>query len=214
MLASVILAAGESRRMGSPKATLPMFTTEATPGKATFLDHLVTMARHPRVGLLRVVLGANADKILKRVPLKPEWVVENPNWKDGQLSSIKAALRSLPAGQTDGIILFLVDHPLITQSVVDQLISAFYSSKASVVIPTFRGKRGHPVVFSSALYDELLAAPADTGARAVVWAHKADAVEVETNEEGVVFNLNDPDSLREALGNSAQTGNAQERRPS
>jgi molybdenum cofactor cytidylyltransferase len=208
MLASVILAAGESRRMGSPKATLPMFTTEATPGKVTFLDHLVTLARHPRVGLIRVVLGANADKILRRIPLKPEWVVVNPNWKDGQVSSIQTAIRSLPVGATDGIILFLVDHPLITQTVVDQLISAFYSSKAPIVIPTFRGKRGHPVVFSSRLYEELLVAPADTGARAVVWAHKTEVLEVETNEEGVVFNLNDPDSLRQALGDSAQAKNA------
>lgn len=194
--------------MGSPKATLPMFTTEATPGKVTFLDHLVTLARHPRVGMLRVVLGANADKILRRVPLKPEWVVNNPHWKEGQLSSIQAALRSLPAGQTDGITLFLVDHPLISQSVVDQLVSAFYSAKAPVVIPTYRGKRGHPVVFSSSLYEELLSAPADTGARAVVWAHKGEVLEVETNEEGVIFNLNDPDSLREALGDPAQAKNA------
>lgn len=194
--------------MGSPKATLPMFTTEATPGKVTFLDHLVTLACHPRVGMLRVVLGANADKILRRVPLKPEWVVENPDWKKGQLSSIQAALRSLPAGQTDGIILFLVDHPLISQSVVEQLVSAFYSAKAPVVIPTYRGKRGHPVVFSSSLYEELLSAPADTGARAVVWAHKGEVLEVETNEEGVVFNLNDPDSLRHALGDAAQATNA------
>lgn len=190
--------------MGSPKATLPMFATEATPGKVTFLDHLVTLARHPRVGPVRVVLGANADKILRRVPLKQEWVLENQNWKQGQLSSIQTALRSLPAQETDGMILFLVDHPLITQSVVDQLISAFYSSKAPVVIPTFRGKRGHPVVFSSSLYSELLAAPADTGARAVVWAHKGEVLEVETNEEGVVFNLNNPDSLRDALGDAAR----------
>jgi molybdenum cofactor cytidylyltransferase len=208
MLASVILAAGESRRMGSPKATLPMFTAEATPGKVTFLDHLVTLAHHPRVGMLRVVLGAHADKILRRVPLKPEWVVENPNWKQGQLSSIQAALRSLPPGQTDGIILFLVDHPLISHSVVDQLISAFYSAKAPLVIPTYRGRRGHPVVFSSNLYEELLSAPADTGARAVVWAHKDEVLEMETNEEGVVFNLNDPDSLRDALGDTAQAKNA------
>lgn len=204
MLASVILAAGESRRMGSPKATLPMFTTEATPGKATFLEHLVTLARHPRVGLVRVVLGANADKILRRVPLKPEWVIENLHWKDGQLSSVQAALRSLPAGETDGIILFLVDHPLITEGVVEQLVTAFYSAKALVVIPTFRGKRGHPVIFSSRLYAELLAAPPETGARAVVWAHKADLLEVETNEEGVVFNLNDPTSLRQAFSDGAE----------
>lgn len=193
--------------MGSPKATLPMFTTEATPGKVTFLEHLVTLARHSKVGHLRVVLGANSEKILKRVPLKPEWVVLNPDWKLGQISSLQAAIRSLPPGQTDGIILFLVDHPLITQTVVDQLISTFYSGKASVVVPTFRGRRGHPAIFSASLYEELLAAPADTGARAVVWAHNTDVVEVETSEEGVIFNLNDPNSFQQALGSNAPTKN-------
>ena len=68
----------------------------------------------------------------------------------------------------------------------------------TVVLPVHNGRRGHPVIFSSALYGELLAAPADKGARAVVWAHSADILEVPTDEQGVVLNLNDPDMLRHA----------------
>lgn len=197
MLTSVILAAGESRRMGSPKATLPFPTSETTPGKVTFLDHLISLAVDPRVNTLRVVLGSNADRIRQRVRLKDEWVVLNPDWKQGQLSSIRAAIRSLPQ-QTEGIILFLVDHPLITAHVVGQLISAFYAKKPLIALPTFDGRRGHPLIFSSQLFGELLAAPEDTGARSVVWAHSNDVLEVPTTEEGVVLNLNDPQSVRSA----------------
>lgn len=198
MLAAAILAAGESRRMGTPKALLPFPATPLTPGKATFLEHLVSIAQHPRIGELRVVLGAHAEQVRNRVELKPEWVVINERWEDGQLSSIHAAIRSLPPG-TDGLMLFLVDHPLISPGVVGRLVEAYYDSAAAVVVPTFEGRRGHPVIFASRLYDELLNAHPDTGARAVVWAHAKEVVEVPTQEEGVVLNLNDAGSLKDAF---------------
>jgi molybdenum cofactor cytidylyltransferase len=68
------------------------------------------------------------------------------------------------------------------------------------VMPVFRGQRGHPVIFSAALYDELLTAPADKGARAVVWAHSGEVREVPTAEQGCVLNLNDPETLARATG--------------
>jgi len=67
-----------------------------------------------------------------------------------------------------------------------------------VVLPMFEGRRGHPVIFAAAVYEELLRAPMDTGARAVVWAHNSDLQEVSTTEEGCVVNLNDPDALLKA----------------
>ena len=75
----------------------------------------------------------------------------------------------------------------------------FYASGRAILVPKFRDKRGHPVIFASRLYGELLAASADQGARAVVWAHADEVLEVPTNEEGVVLNLNDPEALRRAL---------------
>jgi molybdenum cofactor cytidylyltransferase len=204
MLAAVILAAGESRRMGTPKALLPFpVNPVATEGITTFVEHLRSIAQHPRIGLRRVVLGAHAEEIRSRAQLAPADVVVNAAWATGQLSSIQAAIRSLPGGSaslttggTDGIILFLVDQPLITAGLIGELVGQFYSSQRRIVIPTYNGKRGHPVIFASSLYDELLAAPEEQGARAVVWRHAKDVLEVPTDEEGVVLNLNDPETMK------------------
>jgi molybdenum cofactor cytidylyltransferase len=155
------------------------------------------------IGLTRVVLGARADEISDQLGLDPTTVIMNPRWKNGQLSSIQAAITDLSESQTDGVLLFLVDHPLVSAPVVSELVARFYDSDRAIVVPKFRGKRGHPVIFAQRLYGELLAAPADQGARAVVWRHAAEVLEVATEDEGVVLNLNDPESLRRALEDSS-----------
>jgi molybdenum cofactor cytidylyltransferase len=192
MLAAIILSGGASRRMGSPKALLPY---QGRP----FLEHLLEITRHSKIGLRRVVLGPHADPIAKTVPLAAGEIVLNAEWEKGQLSSIQAALRSLPPG-TDGILLCLIDHPLVSAALVDQLIEHFYATRAPIVLPVYEGHRGHPVIFSAALYDELLQAPLDTGARAVVWAHAGEIAEVHTDEEGCVLNLNDPEAFKKITG--------------
>jgi molybdenum cofactor cytidylyltransferase len=203
VLAAVILSAGESSRMGSPKALVPI-------GRTTFLGHLLEVIQQSKkntesrqeIGCTRVVLGAHTKEITERIPLDNSAIVLNPHWKQGQLSSIKEAIRSLKEVQTDGIILFLVDHPLISAELVGELVRQFYASGRAIVLPKFGGKRGHPVIFASRLYAELLAAPAEQGARTVVWAHPEEVLEVPTTEEGVVLNLNDPETLRRALAGS------------
>src|SRR5580704_14967894 len=150
MLAAAILAAGESKRMGQPKALVPF-------QGSTFVEHLIAATRHARVGITRVVLGAGAEGIRARLKIDPSWVVVNADWPNGQLSSIHAALRSLPAGATEGILICPVDHPLVSAHLVTALITAFEAGGKMIVLPRFRGRRGHPVIFRSALYEELLA---------------------------------------------------------
>jgi len=196
LLAAVILSAGASSRMGRPKALLPY-------REGTFLEHLIQVTRDPRIGVTRVVLGAGAETIQSAAKLDPSVVVLNPNWELGQLSSIWTGIRSLAQIDTDGIVLCPVDHPLVSARLVSELVDRFYDEKNAIVLPTYKGKRGHPVIFSSQLFSELLAAPAELGARSVVWAHSADVLEVPTDEEGVILNLNDPDMLKRVTGSPA-----------
>jgi len=192
MLAAVILAAGESRRMKSPKALLPY-------RGSTFAAHLVQATRHPRVGVTRVVIGANAPAICDKLQVDLSFVIENPDWRHGQLSSIQAAIRSLPPGETEGLILCPVDHPLISADLVARLIDVFDSTGCAIALPSYQGRRGHPTIFRAALYQELLDASLEVGARQVVWAHEEKIIELPTDEEGVVLNLNDPQTLQKAL---------------
>ncbi|HWZ55377.1 MAG TPA: nucleotidyltransferase family protein [Verrucomicrobiae bacterium] len=188
MLAAVILSAGASSRMGRPKALLPY-------REGTFLEHLIDVTRHPRIAVTRIVLGAGAEDIQSAAKLDRSLIVVNSDWEKGQLSSICAGIRSLEGISTDGMVLCPVDHPLVSARLVSDLVERFYAENKAIVVPTYDSRRGHPAIFSSALYAELLAAPLDKGARAVVWAHAADVLEVPTDEEGVVLNINDPQML-------------------
>jgi molybdenum cofactor cytidylyltransferase len=192
-LATVILSGGESRRMGTPKSLIPYRGT-------TFVEHLLEVTRHARVGVTRIVVGAHADEIRDKLRAHAAEIVTNVDWAKGQLSSIQAAIRSLPEGGTAGLILCPVDHPIVSAALVAQIIKEFDSSGRAIVLPTYQGRRGHPVIFRASLYAELLAASAEVGARQVVWAHANDILEVATKEEGVVLNINDAATLARALG--------------
>lgn len=194
-IAGIILAAGESARMAQDKALLPW-------GQTTFLEHLLRQVKESRVGLVRVVLGANAEAVRKKIQFGTAEVVVNKDWQKGQLSSLLAALNSLPRGMIEAALVCLVDHPAISSSLIHTLIEKLQKSGKLILIPTYRGRRGHPVIFSAKLFDELRKAPLEVGARAVVHKHAADILEVPTEEEGVILNINDPESYEKVLRKS------------
>jgi molybdenum cofactor cytidylyltransferase len=191
MIAAVVLSAGESSRMGRPKALLPI-------EGETFIGRIVASLKQTQVGRIIVVLGHNSDQLAAAIrPLRVEILI-NTNYQLGQLSSLQVAVRSLlPDADCDGMLVHLVDHPYIDASLVDRMIQQFYESKKDIVVPRCRGKRGHPVLFSRRLFDELLDAPMDQGAKAVVNAHGDATLEIETDEEGITVDIDTPELYRQ-----------------
>ncbi len=194
MLAGIILAAGESSRMGFPKPLLPYRGT-------TFLGHLLEILRG-QVRPLMVVLGHEAERVRGAVEIPEDVrVLVNENYRQGQLSSLQTALLSLgPKDEAEGVLVALVDHPAITRELVALLVSAFDNERPEVLIPTFRGRRGHPMIFAGELIPELLQAPLDQGARWVVRRHQVRELPVE--EEGVLLDVDDPETYRRLTGSS------------
>ena len=191
MIAAVVLSAGESSRMGRPKALLLI-------DGQTFIERIVDALKKTPVGKAFVVLGHNAAELKVRIAQLPIQILINPDYKLGQLSSLQVAVRNLQSDpHCDGMLVHLVDHPYLESSLVDEMIRRFYESKKLIVVPIRRGKRGHPVIFSRKLFDELLSAPLDQGAKAVVNAHRDETLEMETDEEGVTVDIDTPELYRQ-----------------
>jgi molybdenum cofactor cytidylyltransferase len=181
-LPAIILAAGASRRMGSPKALLQIEGT-------TFLRHIADTLGSAGVDEIVVVLGAESDRIRKSMEWFRGTVAVNPRWEDGQLSSLVAGIDALKKGRSRGAMICPVDHPLITKKLLLDLITAFGTSKKKIVVPALGGRRGHPVIFDASLFDELRRAPADPGARAVIHSHAEDLAEIPTLERGALVDI-------------------------
>ena len=95
------------------------------------------------------------------------------------------------------MLVHLVDHPYISSTLVDTMIERFYESNKLIVVPRCQGKRGHPVIFSRALFNELLTAPLDQGAKAVVNAHRDETLEIETDDAGIAVDIDTPELYRQ-----------------
>jgi len=200
-VAAIILAAGKSERMGSPKAFL-----EYRGG--TFLSVLYATLKSAPLAALRVVFGHRAQEFIARAGLPPEEVVVNPRFEHGMLSSVQAGLKSLEALAPEAVMLFPVDQPAVSVPTITRLIEAFRASGKPIVLPVHNGRRGHPALFGKAVFEELLHAPEDIGARAVVRADLSRALEVETCEPGVLQDIDTPEeyrALKQAGGDTSIT---------
>lgn len=190
MIVGIILAAGESTRMGTPKPLLKL-------NGETFLEHILSVLKASRIGTIKVILGHQAEQIRRRLSLNDVDVIINKEYKKGQLSSLVAGILSLESEQSvDGIMVCLVDHPLVRVRLVDELIDRFYKSDKWIVVPKHEGKRGHPVIFSKALFPDLLKAPLEAGAKAVVRENQDKVLEVETEDEGVLIDIDTLEQYR------------------
>ena len=191
MIVAVILSAGESSRMGRPKALLSI-------DGVRFVEKIVSTLKSTDVGNIIVVLGHNAEEIRRKIRNLPVTILINHDYKQGQLSSLQVAIRLLESSgnPVDGILVHLVDHPYIEVKLVNLMIDRFYETKKLIVVPRFQDRRGHPVIFARALFSELLAAGTDQGAKPVVHAHRDDTLEIDTNDKGVLIDIDTPEEYR------------------
>ncbi len=188
MIAGLILSAGRSERMGRPKALLPF-------GSTTFLGHLYRAALDSSLGEVRIVLGHEPGTIIDSLGLPPEVVVLNEHYDRGMLSSLQEGLRALMPLKPAAVVLLLVDHPRISSTLIDALIAAFGEGRGRIIIPVHGGRRGHPVLFASELFAELLAAPQSVGARQVVRAHPELVYELPVADAGILEDIDTPEDF-------------------
>jgi molybdenum cofactor cytidylyltransferase len=189
-LAGILLAAGESRRMGYPKPLLKI-------GERSFVEVIVgTMLEVlPRV---IVVLGAHAARIRPVIaPDQRVTIVENPAFTRGQLSSIKVGIEHVPI-DSDGVLVHLADHPTVRADTFRAVITAYSQGGHPIMIARSGGRRGHPVIFDRSIFSELLRAPESEGARYVVNADPPRVSYADVDDTGVVLDLDTPEDLSRA----------------
>jgi len=188
-IAACILAAGAGQRMGQDKAEVRL-------AGRSFVDRLLGSFASAGTAPLFVVARSATPGLVAACTAHGAQLRLNPDPDRGMLSSLHVCLRALMQGPnaTEIAALFVtpVDCPRVRPETTTRLASAFDASGAPLVLPLYQGRRGHPVLFGVELFEELLAAPLDVGARAVVWAHAADRIEIEMDDAGVLDDLDTP----------------------
>jgi CTP:molybdopterin cytidylyltransferase MocA len=188
---AIVLAAGEGRRMGGPKALLRL-------GDETFLARACRLLSRPGIASVVAVLGAEAERVRAAAGLPAAAkVVVNESWSDGMLSSVWRGLDAAEDEAADAVLLHPVDHPLVQAETVERVIQAL-SSSAAIAVPTWDGRRGHPGGFHRSVFAELRAAPPDRGARVVLAADPGRVVHV-PGDPGCVGGIDTPADYERAL---------------
>lgn len=194
---ALLLAAGESERMGTSKALLPW---RGQP----LLSHQIQQVQKSRLSECFVVLGKDAERLLPLVhsPMRPGWKarpVYNPRYREGKCASIQAGLAAV-ATPPDGILVASVDQPLKTE-LLNALLRAAESEwekcdaagRHTIIVPAFHGRPGHPALFHASLFAELMGIGEETqGLKAVVRRNPARVLHLPWDDSGILLNLNTP----------------------
>lgn len=186
LISTIILAAGESRRMGKPKQLLPL-------GKTTILEQTIDNYLNSEVHDVVVVLGYRAEEILRLITKRPVRVAVNSAYRGGMSTSIVAGL-GLISDNAQGIMLALADQPFIDSQTINRLVESFGAGDKSIIVPAYQGRRGHPVIFSIKYKEELLSLKGDIGGREIIYRHPDDVLEVAVNCEGICVDIDTVDT--------------------
>ena len=186
MISAVILAAGESRRMGKQnKLLLPV-------GGEALLVKLVKSVSDSDVGQVIVVIGHEAEKIRHKLNNLPLSFVYNPNFSEGMTTSIKSGVKEV-SPDCDGYMICLADMPFINTSEINKLIHAYSQNrikeKRLIVIPVYQGHRGNPVLFSTEFREDILEHKMEYGCKGVIMKNFESVKEIEMDDDSMLLDV-------------------------
>jgi molybdenum cofactor cytidylyltransferase len=188
-ITAILLAAGQSNRMGRPKLLLPW-------GRVTVLEQVVSLFSGVGLEEIIVVTGAGRapiESLVARLAQEhPVRTVHNPEYAhDQMLRSIQTGMAALGA-KTDGALIGLGDQPQVRKDTMERICSAFIQNKSLLVIPSFQNRRGHPWLVARPLWEEILALPCATIPRQFLNMH-ADQMEYVAGDESILQDLDTPE---------------------
>jgi len=187
-IAAIVLAAGQSRRMGRNKLLIGL-------DGASLVEHAVDAALASQAEPVIVVLGHQGDEIAARLAGRPILTVQNPDYAQGLSTSLKRGLAAVPDA-ADGAVICLADMPGVGRSLIDRLIAGFSPAEGrEIILPVRNGKRGNPVLWSRRFFPELEGVSGDTGAKHVIGAYPDFVTEIEAADDGVLIDLDTPEAL-------------------
>jgi molybdenum cofactor cytidylyltransferase len=175
---AIILAAGESRRMGFPKMLLDF-------NGRTMIESVIGNVSESKVDKIIVVLGADSEAIVERIGKLGVKYCYNENYKEGMLSSVRCGFRNIPSDY-NAVLVFQGDQPLITPDAINTVIEAYLSSGKGIVIPVYKKRRGHPLLIDIKYRDEIEKLSPDKGLRSLANKFSEDVLEVDTSESGIL----------------------------
>ena len=190
-VAGIILAAGRSTRMGRPKQLL-------TFRGRTVLEWVVDNALASALHRVIVVLAHQAEAVKPLMEQREVTTAMNPSYEAGQSSSLKAGLKALTE-ETDAALFLLGDQPLVTPETIDLILAAFADSPSPIVMPTFDGQRGNPVLFSRGTFPRIEALSGDCGARALFREYAGEISSVVVQTPTILFDLDTEEDYRRLL---------------
>lgn len=191
MIWAIILAAGESKRMGEPKMLLPF-------GDKTIIETVIDRVLPAKVDKIMVVTGARRaeiEEVLKPLPVK---VVFNPSYKTGMLSSVQAGFKALPE-DADAVLILLGDQPFVPTAVMDAVVEEYKSSNKRMVVPIHTGLRGHPLLIDMRYRDEIQRLDHEVGLRGLLHKHPQDVHELKVEDASILRDLDDMEDYQTEL---------------
>ncbi|MCL4484377.1 MAG: NTP transferase domain-containing protein [Bacteroidetes bacterium] len=185
---AIVLAAGKSTRMGQQKLLMPF------EGKS-MVAAVVTKIAGSAASRIIVVTGSDRNKMEGELKAYPVSFANNERYDEGMLTSVQAGVAA--AGpEADGHLILLGDQPMVSEAVINRLIAVFQKTGKGLVVPAFKGKRGHPVLIASRYKDEIRKINPDTGLRELFLNHPDDILEIEFESEAVLKDIDTPEDYR------------------